>query len=244
MPIGRRGFTIIELLVVVGIIALLLALLLPALSRARSASMRTKCASNMRQLGQAMQLYANDNRGFIPRDNSPWRPDRRPYWMVVLGPYIEQRDDWSTSGDDLVFELDIFQCPAHPLLGDIPGCFVINAFSFETQPNWEPSGPVALGSVKDASRVVFLAEAADLFGGIADTGGNQIFLPRYHDCWSPIDLPGGRANRLSEDRHDGQANVLFFDTSVRTVRPGDMQLDWFNDGVTQRPRPDPWDFGP
>jgi prepilin-type N-terminal cleavage/methylation domain-containing protein len=62
----KRGFTLVELLVVIGIIALLISILIPALYRAREASQRTVCLSNLKQLGTAMQLYANDNKDYIP----------------------------------------------------------------------------------------------------------------------------------------------------------------------------------
>ncbi len=68
----RGAFTLVELLVVIGIIAILIAILLPALTRARQQAMTVQCMSNMRQVGSAMLIYADENDGYLCPAKMGW----------------------------------------------------------------------------------------------------------------------------------------------------------------------------
>jgi prepilin-type N-terminal cleavage/methylation domain-containing protein len=92
--IARRGsaFTLIELLVVIAIIAILAALLLPALARAKEKGRSTDCANNLRQWGLAFSMYGDDNDDFMPRRGQGVQTlnqiDRPTDWFNALPPYF------------------------------------------------------------------------------------------------------------------------------------------------------------
>lgn len=112
----RKAFTLVELLVVVGLIAVLIALLLPALASAREQGRRTVCLSNMGQIGTALRMYALDNRDQFPftaeisgattslyADWIHWRPSER-LKSSAIARYLS------------VVEPRVFRCPSDPLV--------------------------------------------------------------------------------------------------------------------------------
>src|SRR3954468_24229868 len=89
-----RAFTLVELLVVIGIIALLLAILLPALSRVKESANRAKCLANINELGRAVLLYCHDNEDHLPDAGSGNAPD------ALMSPRAVGLPPWTSFGPD------------------------------------------------------------------------------------------------------------------------------------------------
>ena len=221
-PSGATGFTLIELLVVISIIALLLAILLPVLSKARAKSKQTACAAQMRQIGIAFTQYANDNHGYVPRNAVPPIADARWVpWFEVLSQTME-----APSG-----ELSpTFECPSHERLPEELVSYVVNAFQFVTQPNWEESGPIRVSRIKNSSGALWMLEASSNIVTPADYILPEEFLPARYDLWNPSHLPGDPEERVNDIRHVDRANTLRPDGSVISMKAGELRLDMFDIG--------------
>lgn len=103
---GRQGFTLVELLVVIGIISVLISLLLPSLNKARQAANTVQCASNMRQLAQANTMWSNERGGYSIKAYFNAGPITGDWWTAPFGEPIGGTPSWYLDSNDTAWCAD------------------------------------------------------------------------------------------------------------------------------------------
>jgi prepilin-type N-terminal cleavage/methylation domain-containing protein/prepilin-type processing-associated H-X9-DG protein len=236
----RRGFSLVELLVVVGIIAVLIALLLPALSRARAVAQRTACLSTLRQLGHAAQMYLNENRdwhmpvkwgwsppgaGWPPAPPPPLPPTSpaRPWFMnEALPRYLGVRD---VPNGRTPYGL---VCPRATLAVDAPdqfGYLIQRSYGYNAHGlPWADSRNAPdyytgykRGEILRPSDALQFVDSTDWV--VHAWGSARYFEPGFGERYGPPPY-----TNITAYRHERGANVLFFDGHAAWLR--EEQVKW------------------
>ena len=263
-PAGRfrLGFTLIELLVVIAIIAILAALLLPALSKAKAKALQANCTSNLRQMGIAFQFYADQNSDVFPNYTGvtasggladPMNPaDRHLMWFEQLRVLV--------SAANQVSNFVCWQCPAAiPLIARYSaanpglvytGDLLSYGYNYSNLGNDFPAYNchmrIAISKLKKPSQCIVVADSlsARLLGRVSSS-----FYPGI--AWgaviAPKDYYADSTGYYIGDQHGNRGVVLFGDCSVGAysatnlnvqIRSGPKatQYWWDADGQKRSPR--------
>jgi prepilin-type processing-associated H-X9-DG protein/prepilin-type N-terminal cleavage/methylation domain-containing protein len=241
---ARAAFTLVELLVVIGIIAVLIAMLMPALRTARETANCSKCLANLRQLGVALSMYENDNNGYIPPAcGSGGNPDDGYDDRLAL--YLPGQG--RNSSTPVAEANSVMVCPDHlvPLqyVASLNYACNLGAFPWDTDPNnpsrqymkiWQITRPTEIIAIGDANQAFADGGCWVSFDYESCSNGQNEYFPPTHDPNLAISIIGGNddipgdltglryRHMESTHNHSGYANAVFFDGHCESIPFGGL----------------------
>lgn len=201
----RGGFTLIELLVVIAIIAILAAMLLPALARAKAKGCSAGCISNLRQIGLGMDMYAEDNNGFLP---GTAHTSLSNSWVFSLAGHLGNVDKIRICPSDLKGNLRLANRGTSYLMNEYTSVPALDPFGdpIPTEPLWNK-----LSSIQRPSDTFLVFEISDHAG--TGTGQDHTHSRNWlNNGWNSV------LDDIQPDRHGSTANYLFADWHVQALK--------------------------